>query len=43
MLDTIFGESSATPAAKALQETLKRIIVSGTLYLGLPRTCDCRH
>jgi superfamily I DNA and RNA helicase len=36
MLDIIFGENSATPAAKALQESLKRMDVSGTLYLGYP-------
>lgn len=36
MLEIIFGETSAIPAAKALQDSLREIGVSGTLYLGYP-------
>jgi superfamily I DNA and RNA helicase len=36
VLDIVFGENSATVAARALQTTLKTMDISGTLYLGYP-------
>jgi len=36
VLETIFGETSALPAARAVQAELKQSGVTGTLYLGYP-------
>lgn len=36
MLDIVFGENSATVAARRLQAALKRMDISGTLYMGYP-------
>ena len=36
VLDIIFGENSATVAARALQAVLKEMEIHGTLYLGYP-------
>lgn len=36
MLDIVFGENSATLAAQSLRDELRRMDITGTLYLGYP-------